>query len=326
MLKVNALKKGDIGNPIVPKNAADPAAQFTNLRSSNRQLKARYKRIIKGVKQLIGSFEKRIISTNIKYLYQIDANRFQSINLFLQRLLYGELLDGQGQLQERWWLSAHLDQAYIDSTSDVLQSSKNIATVASVGPDLSREMRSIRLEQMIFSRGFQTRVGLVQARTFELMTGLSDSTRTDLSNTLARGMVDGLGIRELTKNTVERVGVSFSRAQRIVRTETLNAYRTAGGVETDELNEDVYGDSEWGMQTLWFSALAPTSRRWHIARHGLLYTTKEVREFYAKNGNPINCLCSQSTVLVNKKTGEVLQSSLIKRMKKKREAAMLILV
>jgi len=320
MIKTNALKKSDIGNPIVPRNISDPAAQFGNLRGAKRKLVARYRRIDKGMRQLIGTLDKRVISTNIKYEYQIDVTRFQNINSFIQNLLYDELLDNQnGLLTQRWWLNANLAQAYEDGTSDILLSSKRIATVESVGPELSREMRFIKLEQTIFSRGFQTRVGLVQARTFELMKGLSDSTRTDLSNTLARGMIDGIGIRELSKNITDRVKVSLSRGQRIARTEILNAYRTAGGVETDELNEDVYDDSEWGMQSLWFSALSPTTRRTHASRHGMIYTTDEVREFYAKNSNAINCLCSQSTVLVNKRTGEVLQQDLLDRMAKRRK-------
>ena len=153
--------------------------------------------------------------------------------------MYNELLDSpSGQWSQRWWLNSNLTQAYKDGTSDVLQSSKNIATVEAVGPELSRSMRSIQLESIIFSRGFQTRVGLVHARVFEEMKGLSDSTRVDLSSTIARGMIDGIGIRELTKNIKDRVKVSFNRAQRIARTEILNAYRTAGGVESEELNED----------------------------------------------------------------------------------------
>jgi len=322
MLKINSLRKSDIGNPIVPRNAKDPAAQFNNLRGAKRKLDARYNRIKVGIKQLIGSLDKRVISTNIKYEYQIDALRFQNINLFIQELLYQELLDGQIQLSPQWWLNPNLTQAYEDGTSDVLQSSKNIATVESVGPELSRTMRSITLEQLVFSRGFQTRVGLVRSRVFEEMKGLSDSTRTDLSETLARGMIKGEGIRKLTDDVMKRVNVSHSRAQRIARTEILNAYRTAGGVETDELNEDVYGDSEWGMMQLWFSALAPTSRRWHIARHGKTFTTDDVRQFYSVNANAINCLCSQSVILVNKRTGEVLQQALLDRMDKQRKTAL----
>ncbi len=320
MLKINALRKSDIGFPIVPRSAADPAAQFNNLRGAKKKLVARYRRIDVGMRQLIGTLDKRVISTNIKYEYQIDATRFQNINLFIQKLLNNELLDNQNGLwTQRWWLNANLTQAYEDGTSDVLQSSKNIATVESVGPELSREMRSIQLEQILFSRGFQSRVGLVQSRVFEMMKGLTDSTRTDLSSTLARGMIDGIGIRELSQNITDRVKVSFGRAQRIARTEILNAYRVAGGVETDELNEDVYGDSEWGMQSLWFSALAATTRKNHAIRHGRFFTTDEVREFYSINSNAINCLCSQSPVLVNKRTGEVLQQALLDRMTKRRD-------
>jgi len=324
-MKINSLRKSDIGNPIVPRNAADPAAQFNNIRGAKRKLVARYLRIDKGMRQLIGTLDKRVISANIKYEYQIDVARFQNINTFIQELLNDELLDNpSGFFTQRWWLNTNLTQAYEDGTSDVLQSSKNIATVEAVDPELSRDMRLIRLDSIIFSRGFQKRVGLVQARTFESMKGLSDSTRADLSNTLARGMIDGIGVRELSKNITERVKVSFNRAQRIARTEILNSYRTAGGVETDELNEDVYGDSEWGMLSLWFSALAPTSRIVHIKRHGRTYTTDEVREFYARNGNAINCLCSQSPVLVNKKTGEVLQQDLLDRMAKRRDKLLLV--
>jgi len=319
MLKINSLRRSDIGNPIVPRNVADPAAQFGNIRNAKRKLVARYRRIDKGMRQLIGSLEKRVISPNIKYEYQIDVTRFQNINSFIQNLLYGELLDNQNGLwTQRWWLNANLTQAYEDGTSDLLQTAKNITTVESVGPQLSREVRSIQLNQIISSRGLQTRVGLVQARTFELMKGLTDSTRTDLSNTLARGMIDGIGIRELTNNIKDRVKVSFNRAQRIARTEILNSYRTASAAELDELNDDVYDDSEWGMLSLWFSALSPTTRKNHASRHGRTYTTDEVREFYSKNGNTINCLCSQSAVLVNKKTKEVLQQDLLDRMEKKR--------
>ncbi len=325
-IKINSLRKSDIGFPIVPRNISDPASQFGNLRNAKKKLVARYKRIDKGMRQLIGTLDKRVISTNIKYEYQIDATRFQNINSFIQDLLYDELLDNKGGLwTQRWWLNSNLNQAYEDGTSDVLQSSKNIATVEAVGPEISREVRSIKLESIFFSRGFQTRLGLVHARVFEQMKGFSDQTRTDLASTLTRGMVDGIGIRELSNNITDRVKVSFSRAQRIARTEILNAYRTAGNVETDELNEDVYSDSEWGMLSLWFSALAPKTktssgtRKAHAIRHGSTYTTEKVREFYAINGNAINCLCSQSPVLFNKKTGEVLQQDLLDRMAKKRD-------
>ncbi|MGK0236358.1 MAG: hypothetical protein ACI9EK_002908 [Psychroserpens sp.] len=68
------------------------------------------------------------------------------------------------------------------------------------------------------------------------------------------------------------------------------------------------------MGILWFSALAPTSRDSRVKRHGVIFTTDEVRRFYSNDDNCQNCLCSLSSTLVNVKTGEILQDSLVKRM------------
>ncbi|HDS4884332.1 TPA: phage head morphogenesis protein, partial [Klebsiella aerogenes] len=56
-----------------------------------------------------------------------------------------------------------------------------------------------------------------------------------------------------------------------------------------------------GLNTglLWLSALKPTTRAWHASRHGKVYTTEQVRDFYAENGNRYNCYCSQIPVLLN---------------------------
>jgi hypothetical protein len=346
-MKILSIINVKVGNPIVPKKAADPANQFGNLRNANAQLTRRYKNIKRGIRQMLSTFNPVLVSNNGSYYnyetklvnnefvttkadlvtnvavysYRLDAQRFQSVNLFLQQLLYGELLDNQqGVFTNRWWLNANLTSAYTDGTADALQSAKNIAVADVVGLDISQQIRGTQLEQIVFSPGFQNRVSLVHARVFEGMKGLSDQSKTDLSATLARSMAKGAGIREVTKDVMARVDVSHRRAKRIARTEILNAYRTASATETDEINDNVYDDSDWGMVSLWFSALAPTSRPWHISRHGETYSTQEVRDFYAVNGNAINCLCSQSPVLANKKTGEILQDSLQKRLKKQKQS------
>lgn len=91
-------------------------------------------------------------------------------------------------------------------------------------------------------------------------------------------------------------------------------------VQIDEMNESIYDDSDWKMRVLWFSALSPTSRFTHVERHGLIFTTDEVRDFYSKNGNSTDCLCSQSSILINVRTGEVLQQDLVERMLKKKHS------
>ena len=346
-MKILSIINVKVGNPIVPRKADDPAHQFGNLRNANAQLTRRYKNIKRGIREMLKTFDPVLVSNNGSYYnyetelvnnefvtkkaelvtnvavykYELDSQKFQNINLFLQQLLYGELLDNnQGNLTSRWWLNANVTSAYTDGTSDALQSAKNIAIADVVGLEISQQIRGTQLEQIVFSPGFQSRVGLLHARVFEEMKGLSDQSKSDLSATLARSMAKGAGIREVTKDIMARVDVSHRRAKRIARTEILNAYRPASAAETDDINENVYDDSDWGMLSLWFSALAPTSRPWHISRHGEVYSTQEVREFYSVNGNAINCLCSQSPVLANKKTGKILQEDLQKRLRKQKES------
>lgn len=321
MKKIKAIVNVRTGNPIIPRRADDPAAQFGNLRNANAQLKKRYASIKKGLRELISSFSPAVVMNAKVYEYQLDAQRYNSINLYLQQLLYGELLeDQQGAFSNRWWLNGNITTAYTDGTSDTLQSAKNIAVAEIVGQQISSTIRNTQLEQIVFSQGFSSRIGLVQARVFEEMKGLSDSTKVDLANTLARSMASGKGIKEATKDVMARVDVSHSRAKRIARTEILNSYRTATSAETDVINDDVYADSEYEMTMLWWSALSMTTRKNHASRHSLTYSTQEITEFYSVNGNAINCLCSQSPVLANKKTGEILQKPLQKRMRDKKEA------
>lgn len=274
------------------------------------------------MRRIVGDIDFEIVTVNARvYEYQVDAFQLQNINLFIQELLYGELLDNQGgQLTNRWWLNAGLEVAFEDGTSDALQSAKNVTVEAVVGDDVSQAIRVINLEQVLLSQPYQRRIGLLKSRVFESMKGLADSTRSDLADTLARGMAAGTGVRQLTKDVIDRVGISSRRAERIVRTEILNSYRTATAAETDDLNETVYDDAGWELTQLWFSALAPTTRAHHASRHGQIYTTQETRDFYSVNANAINCLCSQSPVLANKKTGKILQEKLQKRLVRQREA------
>lgn len=310
-----------MANPIVPRNAKDPANQFSNIRDSNKQLNRRYRIITREMKSLIRGLDRTLITANRAiYDYELDSQKFNSINLFIQQLLNEQLLDNQqGTFSRSWWLNFNLENAFEDGARDLIQSAKNISTVGNVGVDISRTVNSISMNNILFSSQYQNSLGLVFARVFNNMSGLTESTKSNLSETLTQGMLDGDGINRLTKKIVDRISVSRSRARRIARTEILNAYRQSATQQTDELNERVFDDTPWTMEQLWFSALAATSRPWHVSRHGSTYTTDEVREFYSERGNAINCLCSQSASLVNNKTGDVLQDKLVARLKKQKK-------
>lgn len=338
--------------PVIPRDAADPANQKGNLKRAQVELKKRFERINKAVKSLVAEQKdiQRVASANSNrmsfwqplefftnskghldtrksnvaianktfYSYDVSTERYDSINAFIERLLYNELLESiTGRKPNNWFYQSYLSSAFNDAIRDTIQSSKNMAEPAIVGDEIAMMIR--QLDADAFNPQQVQSLGLVYARTFNEMKGLSDGMRKDLYQTLTKGMANGLGIRQITQDVAKRVGVGFSRAQRISRTEIMGAYRTAQRAKTKEINKDIYGNSPFVQKQLWFSALAQTSRKWHISRHGEIYTIQEVEEFYSEAANSINCMCHQSPILVNRKTGKVVMQSLIDKMRQQKD-------
>lgn len=329
----------------MPSDAADPANQKGNLKRAQSDLKKRLERINKAMKLLVkeqkqfqsvaavnankmsfwwplnneGERTSEVIANKQFYSYDISTERYDSINSFIERLLYGEILESiNGNKPQNWFYQSYLSIAYNDAIRDTIQSTKNMAEPDVVGNDVAMMVR--QLDAGAFNPQQVQSLNLVYSRVFNEMKGLSDSMKVDLSETLTRGMANGLGIQQITRDVANRVGVGFSRAQRISRTEIMGAYRTAQRAKTREINKDIYGDSPFVQKQLWFSALAMTSRPTHVARHSEVYTIQEVEEFYSVAGNSINCLCNQSPILVNRKTGKVVMQSVIDKMRQQKDA------
>jgi len=339
--------------PVIPNDAADPANQKGNLKRAQMELKKRFERINKAVKQLCrdqkqyqsvaaansnrmsfwqpieyftnskGELDTRksdvFIANKQFYSYDISTERYDSINSFIERLLYSEILESlDGRRPQNWFYQSYLSSATQDAIRDTIQSSKNMAEPDVVGNEVAMMVR--QLDADAFNPQQINSLNLVYSRVFNEMKGLTDSMKVNLSETLTRGMANGLGIQQLTRDVAKRVGVGFSRAQRISRTEIMGAYRTAQRDKTRQINKDIYGNSPFIQKQLWFSALAMTSRKWHVSRHGSIYSIQEVEEFYSEAANSINCQCSQSPILVNRKTGAVVMQSLIDKMKLQKKA------
>lgn len=341
-------------NPILPKDAADPANQSSNIRRAKKQLDTRYGEIYSRLREYMHSIQrvqtnnaaswrqptkhekdirinehnekcmfainKGVLQAN-KYIYELDAIRTYE---FINSLMREYLLDNETlttiEYSNRWWLQSNLDIAYENAIDDYIQDSIDISPESVIGEAAYARLQQLTPDSVMLSPPVIKRLAFMHGRVFNEMKGLTESSAADLGRVLTQGMADGNGIQQIARDVKKRVSVSMSRAVRIARTEILNSYRTATRTEVDDLNNDVYGGSDWQQQLLWFSALAASSRSWHVSKHGSTYTSEGVMEFYQEDANAINCMCSQSPILVNKKTGEVLQNSLLKRMKKQKEA------
>lgn len=229
------------------------------------------------------------------YEYQISVAELQSIVDEIRRRL-GEDVPAE-------YLAQQVQQAYEAGTGET------VAQLAALTDDYTRD-----ITQVLSSQPWQRRVALIRARQFELMQGFQGDTATDLGRVLSDAVQDGLNPRDVTRTLRERFKVSRSRATRIARTEMTTALRRATWDETEDARERL------GIRAalLWFSALLPTTRQDHASKHGRTFSQQEVREFYTRDANAINCRCSQQPVLLDE-NGDPMMGRLKERLAKQRK-------
>lgn len=276
-------------------NAADPAKLSARIKAADRDIKKRAKIVRAAV---AGWVEMVPVTVNKSYTYDLDEALYRNISAEIDALLASVWLDG-GE-RNLWLLGAHVQPAYNQGAAQAITTIRAQSEAYKVtGP---------QVRDLLYRPEYQRRIGLVRARLFEQMKGFTDETRTDLAQTLARGMASGKGAREVAKDVERRVGVSESRAMRIARTEIATAQKAATLDETAEAAERYDLD----LRMMQFSAFAATSRPEHMQRHGKVYTDQEVRIWMADGANSINCLCDFVPVVVGD-DGTPLSGAIVRR-------------
>lgn len=212
-----------------------------------------------------------------------------------------EWFETGGDPPNRWVLGQFVSEAYRSGTGHAAERLRSLAEQAQA---LSLvELGQLQAEAVLMSRPVRARIDKVYRRMFEEMVGFTGDTANDLARTLANGVARGAGVKTITGDIKRRFGVAESRAQRIARTELGQSYRDA----RREMDVDARDRLGLNVMQQWISALAPTTRASHAARHLNFYTPEETAAFYSRDGNSIQCLCSQQAVLLtqdNKILGE----------------------
>lgn len=309
------------GVPVLPskKNFFTPSRQSGLEKEVEKKMRSAltsaYRRIVDLVKKM-----PRVAVNAKRYEYLVDPDALTSILEDFSRILNSEILgsDRGDYVKNLFFMDRVIDRSYHAGARDAIESAKRVTPAATVGNELANRIMTIGTTEAMAMASISRRAAFVSARVFEEMKGLTDELRRSLSEVLTRSILSGQGIEETSKQIRATIGGKMKRAFVIARTEINNAYRDANATEMEALNNNIYDDSDWELQLLWFSALTSTTRREHARRHGKTYTKSEVDRFYSRDGNAINCYCNQQPVLVNKKTGEVIQYSLFKKMEAQR--------
>ncbi|MEQ5430522.1 MULTISPECIES: phage minor head protein [Providencia] len=283
---------------------ADPTAVDKLERGAMKAFAKRIKKVSQGYIQLLNRIPSEPV-VNKKYQFDLDPN-YLSIILRDGELMVDEVLLQGGEFNN-FFFNEYVSTAYERGTAQeyanlALQSTTYAATQQSVAT-------------ILLSEPYQLRMALVRARVFEEMKGLSAQVKADMARILTDGIARGLNPREVARNLNEQSGIEIRRANRVARTEITTALRRARMDEADEASEVLNLDT----RQVHISALSPTTRPNHASRHGKIFTTDEQRDWWARDGNSINCKCSTVTILTDKE-GRPYNDTLLNKLKEEKEA------
>lgn len=314
-----------IGTPIVPRNKSDPTQSSRQVSRMFNDIEDRYLNIKRRLKDLFDlrltgrqretngdrswmmcnneGAEPSLHQVNAgKYIYDMTAAQLADLLQVVQAILGDELLEGGSQ---NIWAMDYVTAEYERGT---LNAFTNLSVQSQVYASQTT------LQQLLSSPGYLNQIAAARLTTFSDWKVISDTARGDLTNIITDAVARGVNPRETASVISKRLDVSMSKAKTIAQTEQVGALRQAQWNETD------WAADRLGLNTglLWLSALKPTTRTWHASRHGKVYTTEEVRDFYAENGNRYNCYCSQIPVLLND-DGSIFNEGLADKLKKERQ-------
>ncbi|HDM8089259.1 TPA: phage head morphogenesis protein [Yersinia enterocolitica] len=236
------------------------------------------------------------------YIYDMTAQQLADLLERVQTILDDYLLEGIGQ--DIWALSYVSDEYQRGTLSAFTNLSVQSPVYAS----------QTTLSALLSSPAYQNQISMAYVSTYSDWKGISNKVRADLANVISDALGRGINPRETARLISKRLDISMSGAKNIAQTEQVGALRKAQWVETTWVKERL------GLNTglLWLSALKPTTRAWHAARHGRIYTVEEVEAFYAENGNRYHCYCSQIPVILDI-DGMIVNSGIVERLSKERK-------
>lgn len=314
-----------MGLPIVPRSKVDPTRSAKQVSAMFRDIEGRYLGIKRALKALfdqrltgrereanshnwhflchVNGDELTLYQVNAgKYIYDMSSQELAQLLEAVQNILDEYFLEGGEQNQ--WAMDYVIDEfqrGTLEAFNNLSQQSQVYASQTT-------------LQQLLNSPGHLNQIAAARLTTFSDWQAISDAARGDLTNIITDAVARGVNPAETASVISKRLDVSMSKAKTIAQTEQVGALRQAQWNETD------WAADRLGLNTglLWLSALKPTTRLWHASRHGKVFTTEEVRDFYAENGNRYNCYCSQIPVLLND-DGSIFNEGLTEKLAKERK-------
>lgn len=298
---------------LLPKLRRDPTGTDALERKAMSDMNARIIQIRKRYRQALLAIPVETYDVKANWQLAPNAKRYQfrlepwTLDAMLADL--DAFVDGlmlEGGRASNWFHELYVSVAYQRGAA------QQLSNLSAQSPAYRKAIDT--LQTLVRSEPYQRRLMLLAAREFEEMQGLAGNIKANMSRVLVEGMATGRNPRDIAKQITEQAGIERRRANRIARTEIPTALRRA---RLDEA-EDAIERYDLRSKEMHYSALSPTTRATHAARHGKLFTVDQQRDWWARDGNSINCKCTTITVLVDER-GQPLFKSIVERARRAKE-------
>jgi hypothetical protein len=288
-------------NPILPGTTRERTGTGPIIRRAVAQINVRFAAL---TAEVLAAFDRIPVyaRNEAAVLYGMTPEQMAQLSGELQASL-DAYIARNGEDVYRFWWSPYVSDAY------QLGSAQAAANLAGLSPAYAAG-RS--LQSIMYSEPYRNRVGIAQTKSYDHWSGQSAQIRAELSQIIGSAIADGRAPREVRALIRARLDVSASKARAFAQTDITDSLRQARWAEDDAATEELGLD----LRELHTSALLPTTRHTHAARHGKVYTTQEMRDWYAKDGNRYNCHCSSTTCLIDASGKPILTDGLKKKMAK----------
>lgn len=293
------------------KTKADPTGQAGNRKRSARRLSSRLVIAEREVRALFKNIPRKRKTTKVVvnqteafYEYDLTPEQQEELAKLIEFINNAQLLETQTDvLQPNWFWNKDAEQPYRTGTLEETRDFTQLVSAAVLAGvvTLAIPLESVGSQQILFSEPYRQGLKQAQVHSFNSIKNLSKRVSAQVMQVITAGVESGKSPTEISKEITTRYRVARSSAKRIAETEVNKAYNDAKLNTTEALGEQT------GLESgvVHISALLPTTRAEHAARHGNAYSVRNQMQWWNTGSNRINCKCTTRSVLINRK-GEVI--------------------
>ena len=307
------------------KTKTEPTGQANNRRRATRLLQNRLTLAQREVMRLFRAVPRKrrqeAVLPNAKvvpvYDYQITASELEELELRIHAVVDDKLLETQfNRMPPNWWWQSVIESPYRQGTAEEIAEFNRLVTAELVRVRAARGLVTQRLEisQVLQTSEYLETLDNVYVTNFSKVKTLSDRTADQVMQQINAGISGKKTPTEIANGITERFDVSRVSAKRLADTEVNKAYNDAKLDAVDIAAKQ----TNLRAGVIHLSALIPTTRAEHAARHGDAFTVAQQRQWWDSGVNRINCKCSTRSVLIDSR-GKVIDVELQEEVQAERE-------